>query len=227
MTQSTTAARIASVASVLFGVSFFIAVAAVNVPKKASDTELLEWWAKDANVTSGMISTLFAICTAVLFAVVSNHVLLLAGDRAGRWGAFARSMSAAFTATLLMSAALRGVIGHLVKVEDGPLPGIDVLRYTRALDFTVLSMVVMTTFSLTAIALGVLVLRSGILARWQAFVGIGCGAVVMVAVAALVGSFSVPIAVLWALCTAVAIWRAPVDSPAYAHDGTAVDTMAG
>jgi hypothetical protein len=113
----------------------------------------LEWWSTDANVTSGLFSLLFAACTAVLFSVVTNHVLLVAGDGARHWAAFARSMSGAFTATLLVSAALRGVVGHLVKVEGEPLPGIDVLRYTTALNYTVLSTVVMGTFALTAIAL--------------------------------------------------------------------------
>jgi hypothetical protein len=210
-----TAARIASAASVLFGISFFLTVASVNVPHQATDAELLEWWGKDGHVTSGLVSLLFAVCTAVLFAVVTNHVLSLAGDRHRLWAAFARSMAAAFTATLLVSAALRGVIGHLVKVEDGPLPGIDVLRYTTALNYTVLSMIVMTTFALTALALGVLVLRSGILARWQGFVGIGCGLLVLGAVAALVGAFTVPVAILWSICTAAAVWRGPrVDSAA-------------
>jgi hypothetical protein len=206
------AARIAAVASVLVGVSFFVTVASVNVPHQAGDAQLLEWWSTDANVTSGMFSLLFAACTAVLFAVVTNHVLLVAGDRARHWAAFARSMSGAFTATLLVSAALRGVVGHLVKVEGEPLPGIDVLRYTTALNYTVLSTVVMGTFALTAIALGVLVLRSGGLARWQGIVGVVLGAVVIVAVAGLVGAFTVPIAIGWSLCTAVAIWRGPRDA---------------
>ena len=67
----------------------------------------------------------------------------------------------------------------------------------------------MTTFALTALALGVLVLRSGILARWQGFVGIGCGVLVLGAVAALVGAYTVPVAILWSICTAVAVWRGP------------------
>ena len=207
MNRSTSAARIASVASVLFGISLFWTVASVNVPHDAGDPELLDWWAKDVNITSGMVSLLFAVCTAVLFAVITNHVLLLAGDRSRHWAAFARSMAGAFTATLLVSAALRGVIGHLVKVEDGPLPGTDVLRYTTALNYTVLSMVVMTTFALTAIALGVLVLRTSILARWQGYTGTVLGALVLTAVAGLVGAYTVPVAILWSLCTAVAIWR--------------------
>ena len=212
--SSPTAARIASAASVLFGISFFLTVASVNVPHRASDAELLEWWSQDANVTSGMVSMMFAICTAVLFAVVTNHVVLAAGDRSRHWAAFARSMATAFTAILLVSGMLRGVIGHLTKVEDGPLPGIDVLRFSRSLNYTLISVVLMTVFALTVISLGVLVIRTASLARWQAYVGIGCGALTLVAVAAMVGSFTVPLAVLWSLCTAVAIWRSPMASPA-------------
>lgn len=204
-----TPTRIAAAASVLFGIAFFVTVASVNVPHDASDADLLAWWQDDGKVTSGMASMAFAMLTAVLFSVVTNHVLVSAGDRSPRLVAFTRTMATAFTTSLLVSGALRGVIGHLVKVQDEPLPGIDVLRYTTALNYTVLGIVVMTCFALTVLTLGALVLRLGLLARWQGFVGLGCGAVTMLAVAALLGAFTVPIAILWAICTAVAVLRAP------------------
>jgi hypothetical protein len=191
----------------MFAVSFFATVASVNVPRKATDADLLEWWAQDSNVTSGMVSLLFAVCTAVSFAAVANHILLLADEGSRHWAALARSMAGAFTTTLLVSAALRGVIGHLVIVEDGPRPGIDVLRYTTALNYTVLALVVMSTFALTAIALGVLVLRCRVLPPWQGRVGIVLGAIVLAATVGLVGAYMVPLAMLWSLSTAVAIWR--------------------
>jgi hypothetical protein len=203
-------ARTAAVAAVLFGVSYFLTVASVNVPHDASDQELLTWWGKDANVTSGVVSLVFAVCTAVLFSVVTNHVLLLNGARAPHWAAFARSMAAAFTATLLVSAALRGVVSHLVQVQDEPLPGVDVLRYSTALNYTLMGMVVPVVFALTALAVAVIVLRTGVMARWMAYVGLGCGAVVLAASAATFGAYTVPVAILWGLCTAVAVWRQPV-----------------
>ena len=52
-----------------------------------------------------------------------------------------------------------------------------------------------------------LVLRTGILARWQGYAGTVLGALVLAAVAGLVGAYTVPVAILWSLCTAVAIWR--------------------
>jgi hypothetical protein len=211
---SSHAARTAAVAAVLFGVAYFLTVASVDVPHDVGDAELLAWWRDDANVTSGVLSLVFAVCTAVLFAVLTNHVLLRVGDRSPHWTAFARSMSSVFTSTLLVSAALRGVVGHLVQVQDEPLPGVDVLRYSTALNYTLMGMVVPVTFALTAISISVAVLRTGALARWVAYVGVGVGAVVLAASAATFGGYTVPIAILWGWCSAVAIWRAPRPSGA-------------
>ena len=207
-----TASRIAAAASVLFGIAFFVTVASVNVPHDASDAALLAWWEDDGKVWSGMVSMAFALLTAVLFSVVTNHLLVAVGDRSPRLVAFARTMATAFTTSLLISGALRGVIGHLVKVQDEPLPGVDVLRYTTALNYTVLGVVVMVCFALTVLTLGALVLRLGTPARWQGLVGLGCGAVTLLAVAALFGAFTVPVAILWAICTAVAILRTSATS---------------
>jgi hypothetical protein len=199
-------------------------VASVNVPHTANDAKLLEWWQQDANLTSGMVSMLFAIVTAVLFTVVSNHLILTVGTQSHHLAGFARSMATAFTTTLLVSGALRGVMGHLVKVEDQPLPNLDVLRYTTALNYTVLGVVVMGTFALFVLSMAVLVLRTGVLARWMGFVGLGCGVLTLAAVLALMGAFTVPVAILWALCTAVAVWRRPALAAGDAHSDEIDDT---
>jgi hypothetical protein len=222
-TSRWSATRTASVAAVLFAVSFFWTVASVNVPHRASDAELLDWWQQDANVTSGMVSMLFAVLTALLFAVLSNHLLMTIGTRSPHLTAFARSVAGAFTATLLVSGALRGVIGHLTKVDDEPLPGLDVLRYATALNYTVLGVVVMATFALFVLSVAVLVLRSGELGRWLGLVGLGCGVITLGAVVALKGAFTVPIAILWALCTAVAVWRREAPAAAGSRSGEVDD----
>jgi hypothetical protein len=201
--------RVAAVAAVLFAVLFFWTVASVNVPHDASDAELLDWWQLDASLTAGMVSMLFAILTAICFTVVSNHLFVTLGSRSPHLTGFARSMATAFTTILLVSGALRGVIGHAVKVDGEPLPGLDVLRYSTALNYTVLGVVVMGTFALFVVAMAILVLRTGVLARWLGYTGLGCGAVMLSAVVALLGAFTVPVAILWALCTAAAVWRRP------------------
>jgi len=208
---ATTKARtVAAVAAVLFAVSFFLTVASVNVPHKASDAKLLDWWQDSGHVNSGIASEFFAIATAVLFAIVINHLrTLLANAGMPQWTAFAHSMASAFTAVLLISAALRGVIGHMVKVYDEPLPGIDVLRYSTGLNYTLIGTATMTAFALAIIAVSVVVVRSSVLGAWVGYVGLLCGGVTLVAVFLLMGAFTVPLAMLWALCIAVAIWRQP------------------
>ena len=202
--------RIAAAAAILLGFCLFATVAAVNVPYEAGDAELLSWWQDGSNTAAGLISMAFAVLTAVLLSVLGNHLVLLAGDRSPRLAAFARSMVGAFTATMLVAASLRGVIGHLTDVQGDPLPGIDVLRYTTALNYAVLGVAGMGSLALAVLALGALVLRTGVLARWAGLVSLACGAVVLLAVVALAGSLAVPVAILWAWSTGVAVLRAPV-----------------
>jgi hypothetical protein len=219
--------RIASICAVLFAITLFMTVASVNVPYDVGDAEHLAWWQERAHVTSGMISMFFAIATALLFAVVGNDLLARFGDRAGPLAAFARVMATAFTVSMLMVGALRGVVGHLVQVQNEPLPGLDVLRFSTALNYTVLGVVAMGSFAIFALTAGALVLRTAVLARWVGFVSIGCGVVTLGAVVALVGAFTVPVAILWALSTAVATWRASRVDAHETHPAPAMKTPIG
>jgi hypothetical protein len=197
--------RVVSVVAVVFAACLFACVASVNVPYQASDADVLDWWQQDDHLAASMVSMGFAAAAAVLFVVVSGHVLLRAGNRCAPLVAFARTMSTAFTVTLLLAGALRGVVGHLVEIEERPLPGLDVLDYATALNYTVLSVVVMTCFALTALAVGALVVRIGILPRWHGVLGLVVGVAVLAAVASSYGLFAVPLVILWSLATAVAV----------------------
>jgi hypothetical protein len=199
-------ARAASIAAVLFAASIFMTVAVVNVPHKPSDTELVAWWQQQANRTSGMVSGLFAVATAALLAVVLNHVHHSeAARRSPRLRAFAHSMATAFTAVMLVTAATRSAVSHLVDVMHEPLPGPDVLRYATALNYQVLGLSAMGALALTILATSLLALREGLYARWSASVGLGCGSVMLLAVAVGYGGFTVPLAILWAVVLGVAI----------------------
>ena len=207
---SSTARAVAAVAAVLFAVTLFLTVASVNVPHDASDGELLTWWRDDGHLRSTIASELFSISAAVLFAVVLNHLrTLFATTAMTQWTAFTRSMAAAFTAMLLVTSALRAVIGHMVRVYDDPTPGIDVLRYSTALDYTLLGTATMTTLALTMVGTSVVVLRTEVLGRWVGYVGAVCAVVILGAVALMMGPYAIPAALLWAICLAVAIWRRP------------------
>lgn len=205
---TTTAGRVASTAALLFAVCLFWTVASVDIPGDPTDTELLAWWQESGNRLAGTVSSAFAVAAAVLLAVVVNHVRRIpAASGAPAWLALARAMGTAFTATLLVSAALRGVIGHLVDQMDQPLPSADTLRYSTALNYTLLGLPVMTTLALTIVAIAVVTLRTAALPRWTAYVGLGAALVIAGAVLAQIGAYAIPAALLWAICLSVALWR--------------------
>lgn len=207
------AAKVASAASVLFAVALFLTVASVDVPRKADDAKLLDWWQQSGNQLSGIVSQYSAIAAAVLFVVLMNYVkTLTARTGAVQWTAFARSMGLIFSTTLLVSAALRGVIGHMVKVDGEPLPGLEVLRYSSALNYNLIGSVTMMALGLTILAVSVVILRTLILAKWVGYVGLVCSAVILAGSAAMLGQLTIPLALLWALCLSVAIWRQPAAS---------------
>jgi hypothetical protein len=209
----TSATRVASAASILFAVAFFWTVASVDVPHGAEDAKLLDWWQQSPNQQSGIVSQFCAIAAAVLFVVLVNYFgELTTRTRAVQWTAFARSMGLIFSTTLLVSAALRGVIGHMVKVDGVPLPGLDVLRYSTALNYNLIGSVTMTALALTILAVSVVVLRTLVLAKWFGYVGLACSAIILAGSAAMIGQFTIPLALLWAICLSVAIWRQPAAS---------------
>jgi hypothetical protein len=210
LTPSTAPRKVGAIASALFAVALFMTVASVDVPHNATDAELLHWWQQSGNRMSGLVSGLSAISAAVLFAVVMNYIRSLSATaKAPQWLAFARSMGAAVTAVWLVTGAARAAIGHLVDVMDEPLPGIDVLRFATALNYTLLGLSGMGVLGLSSLAVSVVVLRTGALGRWVGYVGVVCGVVILAAVVAQYGAFTTPLAILWALSLAVAIWRQP------------------
>lgn len=201
---------VAAAAAVLLGVSLFMTVAVINVPRQVPDAELLAWWQDAGNRTAGILSGVFALVVAVTVAVVANHLQRLrAAGRAPSWLAFTRSMAAAVTALWLVTAAVRGLAGPLVDTRGEPLPGVEVLRFMTALNYVLLGQSGMAAFALFVLGASVVVLRTAVLGRWLAYVGLVCAAVMLAAVAAQLGAFATPVAILWSLGLAVALWRAP------------------
>jgi hypothetical protein len=210
-TARTSAAKVASAASVLFAVALFWTVASVNVPHKADDAKLLGWWQQSSNQLSGIVSQYCAIAAALLFVVLINYVrTLTAKTDAVQWSAFARSMGLIFSTTLLVSAALRGVIGHMVKIDGEPLPGLDVLRYSTALNYDPIGSVTMTALGLTILAVSIVVVRTQVLAKWFGYVGLVCSVIILAASVAMLGQYTIVLSLIWSLCLSIAIWRRPL-----------------
>ncbi|MGB9377545.1 MAG: hypothetical protein WCB04_08535 [Mycobacteriales bacterium] len=215
-------ARVASIASGLFAVSMFLCVASVNVPYKASDSNVLSWWQDPANLTSTIASLFFTTSAAVLFIVVANHLRAVASNAEGEvtpLAAFGHSMAAAFCSVMLVVAAMRGVVGRLVKVDGDPLPGLGVLRFSTSLGYALLGTGAMGVLGLSILATSVVVLRSRCLARWVGIVGIVCAVLTLGASAAMLASIATPVVIVWAFSIAVAMWRRPAAARAFvAHE---------
>ncbi|WP_112245513.1 hypothetical protein [Kribbella monticola] len=206
----TSAAKVAAAAAVLFAVAFFWTVASVDVPHRASDAKLLSWWQESNKQLAGIVSQYCAIAAALLFVVMINYLAtLMARSGARQWVMFARSMGLIFSTTLLVSAALRGVIGRMVKVDREPLPGLEVLRYSTALNYDLIGSVAMTALGLTILAVSVVVLRTLILPKWLAYVGFPCSTLILIASAAMIGQFTIILSLIWSLCLATTLWRHP------------------
>jgi hypothetical protein len=114
-------------------------------------------------------------------------------------------MATAFTTAMLVAAATRSTIAHVVDFLDQPLPGADTLRYATALNYQVLGLTAMGALALTILATSVLALRTGAYTRWAAWVGLACGAVMLAAVGAGYGVFTVPLAILWSVTLGIAL----------------------
>jgi hypothetical protein len=209
---SAAARKVGAASAALLGVGLFMTVASVDVPHKPTDAELVDWWSQSGNRTAGLVSGLSAVVTAVAIAVLMNYVgRLQRTERAPQWTAFARSMGAAVTALWLVTGAARAAISHLVDVMDEPLPGAGVLRLATALNYTLLGLSGMGVLGLCILAVSVVIALTDALGRWVAYVGFGCSGVILAAVLAQYGAFATLLAVLWAFCLAVALWRQPAD----------------
>lgn len=214
-TPSAAARKVGAVAAVLFGVGLFMTVASVDVPHKPTDAELVDWWGQSGNRMAGLTSGMSAVFAAVMIAVVMNYLVrLTATARAPQWMAFARSMGTAVTAVWLVTGAARAAVSHLVDIMDEPLPGAGVLRLATALNYTLLGLSGMGVLGLCILAVSVVVLRTDALGRWVGWVGAGCAVVILVTVLAQYGALATLVAILWAFCLAVAIWRQPEDASA-------------
>lgn len=212
--SATTSQRLTAAAAALLGAALFMTVAVVNVPHDATDAELLTWWQQSANRMTGVWSGLFALAVAVLLPVVVHQVLsVTATSKAPQWTAFARSMAAATTAVWLVTGAARAAIGRLVDVMGEPLPGIDVLRFATALNYSLLGLSGMGVLGACIFAVSVVALKTGALARWVGYLGLVCALVILAAVLAQFGGFAVPVAILWSFGIAAALWRQPAPVP--------------
>ncbi|MFI4927987.1 MAG: hypothetical protein ACHP7E_09920 [Burkholderiales bacterium] len=206
------AAKVAAVAGIGSAGAFLVGTAVLNVPLKATDRELTQWWSVSSHQVDALASMLSFTLAGLLFLVFLAHLrtrLHAAEGGAGTLSTVVHSAGLLFVATLFVAATTRGVIGYAIKspAETQPLPSADMLRYLPQVSYAVLGLCGMLCASLAIAVTSILALRTGAFGRLIAWLGIACAAGIAGASLLLVGMLAVPLMLLWTTAISVALWR--------------------
>jgi hypothetical protein len=206
------AARVAAVAGIGSAVAFLVGTAVLNVPLKATDRELVQWWSVDSHQTDALVSMFAFTLAGLLFLVFLAQLrtrLLAAEGSDGTLTTIAFSAGLMFVATLFVAATARGVIGYALKspVETQTLPGVDLLRYLPQVSYAVLGLCGLLCASLAMAVTSILAFRTRVFGRVIAWLGVVCATGLAGASVLLAGMAVIPLLLLWTIATSVGLWR--------------------
>ncbi len=195
-----------------FALSLFVGVAMLDIPRKATDQELIAWWSDGGHRTAAIVSMeLFVVAGLCFLAFLSalRSSLLTAEGSVRQLTALVGAAGVVFVAMLFVAAAARGVIAFAVEspANGEPLPGPDTLRYLPQIGYAITGTGGMAAAALTVAGVSWLTVRTAVFGRWLAWVGAAATAIVVIASTLLFAVFAIPALLVWALATSIALWR--------------------
>lgn len=204
--------RLAALAGIASAVTFLFGTAILNVPTKATDTELVQWWSVNSHQVDALLSMISFTLAGLFFVVFLAHLrarLLAAEGGAGTLTTIVFSAGVLFVATLFVAAAARGVISYALKspAAGEPLPSVDLLRYLPQFSYVVLGFCGLLSAALSIAVTSALAFRTRVFGRLLAWLGLACVAVLVVANTMLIGIGAIPAMLVWTVGTSVAFWR--------------------
>jgi hypothetical protein len=116
-----------------------------------------------------------------------------------------------FVGLLFIAGIARGSIAVAVRVNDEPLPGVDMLRLVPEVSYVALGAYSMIVAAFVVVACSSVILRTGVYGRWLGWLGFAVSVVLLLSV--VIGPFVIPALLLWALAASVAMWRGETASP--------------
>lgn len=204
--------RAGAIAGLAFSLLFLLGTAMLNIPLGASDEKLVAFWSDSGNQVTSIISmysfVLAGLCFLVFLVQLRSRLLAAEGGD-GRLSALVVASGGVFVAMLIVAAASRGMIGFALKAPGSKesLPGADTLRYIPQIGYAALGAGGMLAAAVAMATTSWLIVRTGAFSRWLAWVG-GVAAILIIAAnAALAGMLAIPVVLVWALSTSVAMWR--------------------
>ena len=201
---------LAALAGVGFAVLFFLSVFVADPLRQATDQELLAWWSDSGKLRETIISMYFLVLAAPLFLVFLAQLcrrLRSAGELAESWTGLVFGAGVAFASLLAVTAISRGVIAQSIRFSDEPIPGPDTLRYATELSGALFGMGAMPFAAITVAIASVIIVRTGVLARWLGWLGFVVAALTLALAALLIGGLAIPLITLWTVATSFVMWR--------------------
>ena len=210
LTRARAASKAGALAGLAFALLFFVGIVMLEIPRSASDQELVAWWSDSAHQSAAVISMycfVLAGLSFLVFLVKLRSRLRAAEGGSAELTALVSASGAVFVAMLFVAAASRGVIGFALKspANDEPLPGPDTLRYLPQLGYTLTGTGALLAAAVAIAATSWLILRTGVFGRWLAWLGAVAAALVVVACATLAGVYAIPAVLIWAIAASVAL----------------------
>ncbi len=204
--------RAGAIAGLAFSLLFLLGTAMLNIPLGASDEKLVAFWSDSGNQVTSIISmysfVLAGLCFLVFLVQLRSRLLAAEGGD-GRLSALVVASGGVFVTMLIVAAASRGMIGFALKAPGSKesLPGADTLRYIPQIGYAALGAGGMLAAAVAMATTSWLIVRTGAFSRWLAWVG-GVAAILIIAAnVALAGMLAIPVVLVWALSTSVAMWR--------------------
>ncbi len=208
--SSPLSSTLGALAGVGFALLFFFSVWVADPLRQATDQELLAWWSDSAKLRETIISMYMLVLAAPLFLVFLAQLcrrLRSAGQFAEGWTGLVLGAGVAFAAMLAVSAISRGVLAQSIRFSDEPIPGPDTLRYATELSGALFGMGTMPFAAIAVAIASVIVVRTGVLARWLGWLGFVVAALTLALAVLLVGGFANPLITLWVAAASFVLWR--------------------
>lgn len=196
--------RVAALFGVAFAVLMFLATASLEVPHNESAFAVTDWWRDEGNQNAALFSMLADTLAAIAFCVFLAFLRDRINADGGTAGNPMYAVGLGFAGALLATAAARGVIANGLSNGEA-MPLVDTLRYFPELAYALMEVGLMTIGSCILFASWA-IKKTGALPAWSAWIGFATGAGTVVGVVA-IGSFVIPVVLIWALATSVAVWR--------------------
>lgn len=198
--------RLAAACGVLSAVALFVGVASVDIPRGASEEELVAWFRDGDNRTADVVSTFSLLLCGLLFLTFVTMLARLVAARADGAARLAQQATTVFVAALF-AAGIGGAVVRGLIVDDEPVPDGDVLRNFAQIRYIAMGVYAMPAAAVVIACFAWAALYAGALPRWLGWLGVVCVLATVVATAAFVGQFAIPALLIWTIAASWVMFR--------------------